>query len=132
MILRDNDASLPYPAPEEASVPRPITAAPSDKTMRAEVLGVMNDESSDGVCEESQDGPTRGVGDLGLTRAIDISPITDEEALMRDLFDARYADHSQIERDELWRSLGVDADIMNGWRRLARRAIALGAKIPRG
>jgi hypothetical protein len=71
MIMRDEDASLPYPAPtEETGIPAPITSAPSDKTMRAEVLGVMEDESSDGVCEESQDGPTRGVGDLGLTRAI--------------------------------------------------------------
>lgn len=129
MILRDEEASLPYPAPtDEAPIPKPITSTPTDKTMRAAVIGVMDPESSDGVCEESQDGPTRGVGDLGLTRAIDIAPINDEDALMRDLFDARYADRSEAEREVKWKAM--EPDIRNGWRRMTRRAAALGARIP--
>lgn len=127
MILRDDDTSLPYPAPtEEAPVPRPITSAPSDKTMRAEVLGVMNDESSDGVCEESQDGPTRSVGDIGLTRAISIEPPVDV-VLMRELFDARYAAYNAQQRDAFWEAL--DPEMRSGWERLTRRASALGAKV---
>lgn len=44
---------------EGAGVPAALrTAAPEDQTMRVGVLGHVDDPPSDGVCDDSYDGPT--------------------------------------------------------------------------
>jgi hypothetical protein len=58
-----------------------VVAGEGDRTMRAEVLGVMGPDPSDGICEVSDDGSTKQVGNLGLTTMLEVG--TDDDPTRR-------------------------------------------------